>query len=130
MDLPKNDEKNWFATNDAGYAYMRLVTLFLSKGVPKLSLKKVWADLKNIFFVLFIYYSDYYYDRLLYQLLNKPEKKEKKKCPLNPLKFFSERVWGPLWTKKVFLVEYIHTPQHLLKTNFCHFFSGFPFCRN
>ena len=56
MDLPKNDEKNWFATNDAGYAYMRLVTLFLCKGVPKLSLKKVWADLKNIFFVLFIYY--------------------------------------------------------------------------
>ena len=51
-------------------------------------------------------------------------------CPLNLLNFFSDRGWGPLWTKKVFLVGYIHIRQHLLQTNFCHIFSDFHFCRN
>ena len=52
---PKNDEKNWFATNDANNVYIRLLTLFLSKGVPNLSLKKVWTDLKDLLgFIIFL----------------------------------------------------------------------------
>ena len=38
---PKKNVKNWFPTNDVKYGYIRLVILFLSKGVPNLSLKKV-----------------------------------------------------------------------------------------
>ena len=38
---PKKHVKNWFPTNDIKYGYIRLVILFLSKGVPNLSLKKV-----------------------------------------------------------------------------------------
>ena len=65
---PKNDEKNWFATNDANNVYIRLVTLFLSKGVPNLSLKKIWVDLKDIFvFFLFFFFFFLFWSIALYR---------------------------------------------------------------